>query len=186
MTSFFSFKDVRSHAPIQLMFPPAPIPGTMQKQMDAESPSEAKDHVESFTTSPSRPSSSSLTTSHSRPQSFHSVTPRDVTILHIPTSDMLRPLGMAVPHREAIGFPARYAAVNTSALNIHLAARVAEVLACAEEMWEFIIECKGSPTRWQSPAIGRLAQVSREDWEDCLARYTMQVTSHAFSFHIRG
>jgi len=58
-------------------------------------------------------------------------------------------------------------------LRMHLAARVAEVLACAEDMWEFIEECKTSPLRWKNPDLEKLAEVSREEWEDCLSRFSM-------------
>ena len=50
---------------------------------------------------------------------------------------------------------------------------MSEVLACAEEMWEFVVECKKRPPQSRSPAIAALAEVSREEWDDCVARYTM-------------
>jgi hypothetical protein len=78
-----------------------------------------------------------------------------------------------VPHRESVGFQSKIAEIDTGALHIHLAARVAEVLACAEEMWEFILECKETPARERTAAIATLAEVSKEDWEDCLTRYAL-------------
>lgn len=158
-----------------MTFPPAPTPELLHKRAETELPSIPDFHLEFFTSLSSRLSLLSSST----PQSLHTISPTEVNAtgqletVRVPGVDMLRPLGMAMPHRETIGFPAQYAGIDASALNIHLATRVAEVLACAEEMWEFIMECKESPARWRHKAIEKLAEVSREEWEDCLARYTM-------------
>jgi hypothetical protein len=87
---------------------------------------------------------------------------------------MFRSVGMAASHDETNCFPNnRLSFGNRGAMNLQLASRVTEVLACAEEMWEFIEECRASPARWRNPAIAALADVTREEWEECLSRYTM-------------
>lgn len=91
----------------------------------------------------------------------------------------LLPIGQALaldllnpnkPHANPVNFE-----FEPNHLNMHLAARVAEVLACAEEMWAFIEETKTTPARWKTPLHSALAEVTREEWEDCLVRYALDM-----------
>jgi len=84
-------------------------------------------------------------------------------------------IGTAQRLSESNHLPNKSWNFDISSLNMHLSARVTEVLACAEEMWEFIVECRRNrkSAGRRSPAVAALADVSREEWQDCLARYRM-------------
>ncbi|KAF8578606.1 hypothetical protein K439DRAFT_1621189 [Ramaria rubella] len=60
---------------------------------------------------------------------------------HALITDHLYPLGQAMPQCARHALPGEHWGFDSSALHMHLSARVAEVLACAGEMWEFVREC---------------------------------------------
>ncbi|KAF8531463.1 hypothetical protein JB92DRAFT_18427 [Gautieria morchelliformis] len=181
-TLVMHFKDVRSHVPLHIVFPPTLSPGSVQKKDEPEA-SKLGGHGSPFTTSlRSPPLSPSSTKSPSQSQSSDRPPPTDTSETPCPAAHttepilaLFRPLGKAAPHRETVGFSREIMGIDSGALHIHLAARVAEVLACAEEMWEFILECKETPARERTAAIATLAAVSREEWEDCLTRYALDM-----------
>ena len=166
---------MRTHAPIQLSFPPPP--GGLQISI----PSESSSSLYKATQSSSRLSSfaDSLT---AVPSSQDAAPKRmlrhsqlyDHSQFYV-TLDADSAIGIALRLSESNRLPNKSWNFDMNTLNMHLSARVAEVLACAEEMWEFIVECRQrrKSAGRQSPAIAALANVNREEWEDCLARYRM-------------
>lgn len=58
-------------------------------------------------------------------------------------------------------------------LSMHLAIQVNEIMACAEEMWEFIQDCQSDPLRWRNTPMAGLSELVREEWDDCLIRFQL-------------
>ncbi|KIJ54225.1 hypothetical protein M422DRAFT_64329 [Sphaerobolus stellatus SS14] len=91
----------------------------------------------------------------------------------IPLLELL-PLGRAMA-RDPRSTTKRTLELEPTFLQMHLAARVNEVLACAEEMWEFIEEARTSTLRWTHPDLEALVDIKREEWEECLTRFAMDM-----------
>ncbi|GJJ13405.1 hypothetical protein Clacol_007659 [Clathrus columnatus] len=60
-------------------------------------------------------------------------------------------------------------------LSMHLAVRAQDVLATAEEMWEFIQDCQAHPQRWKNTPMAALSELTKEEWDDCLIRFRLDM-----------
>lgn len=58
-------------------------------------------------------------------------------------------------------------------LSMHLAIHVNDILACGEEMWEFIQDCQNDPRQWKNTPMAALSGLLREEWDDCLIRFKL-------------
>ncbi|KAF8527597.1 hypothetical protein BU17DRAFT_81827 [Hysterangium stoloniferum] len=162
------FKDVRSHEPIQVLFPSTPS----AKKKTGGASNQPLSLTSNLLSAPPCPSSTSSSGSRRQSHSPAKLQRRDPSIT-FPGIE-LRPLGMVMT-RDSSRMPSKEWGFEGSILHMHLSARVSEVLSCSEEMWELIQDAGTSPERWRNSALAALADVTREQWEDCLARYQMDM-----------
>ncbi|KAJ3747161.1 hypothetical protein DFH05DRAFT_1392853, partial [Lentinula detonsa] len=179
------FKDLRTHPPVIFTFPPIPVVEHLSpKEPDPDPDEEAQDAIRSPT-----PSSARTTYFEGVPDhwiNIQQIVKRESPYIIYDGSRLsaLSPSARASilfskeqPHKPA--HDVRFRLPNTTmnidlrSLNLHLALRVTEILACSETMWEWVLEhqeqarnrkySRESKARTRSQSIGPAHPSSRNN-----------------------
>ncbi|KAJ3810015.1 hypothetical protein F5876DRAFT_42681, partial [Lentinula aff. lateritia] len=177
------FKDLRTHPPVIFTFPPIPVvEQSRSSDPDLDPDEDAQDAIR-----PSPLSVSTVHTARGRSLPDHWINMRQIVKRESPyviydgsrlsaLSPSTRASILSSPHNSA--HDVRFRLPNTTmnidlrSLNLHLALRVTEILACSETMWEWVLDyqeqarnkanIRGKKTRARSRSIGPVRPPSRD------------------------
>ncbi|KIJ64558.1 hypothetical protein HYDPIDRAFT_175509 [Hydnomerulius pinastri MD-312] len=197
------FKDVRTHPPIVFRFPPPrELPDDSPTPMDGRSlvhsgepvvhhntivsiqdlllgttPYASLDDARFAAFSPAWKASLNFGDAHGQtlleeggeaPASPRSVQSSSTVTATSPTQYTV-PLGTFTPR-----LPNSTLEIDLRTLNLHLTLRVKEIIACAEAMWDWVVEYQAKTTREPKEGVyAVISQLTRAEFDDLLVRFEL-------------
>lgn len=165
----YHFKDVCTHEQTELLFPKRSQKKTGQKKRSVSLHAPIAPFAASA--DPTKPTATRRKSYHSRIAESPGAN-SDQPSPH-PPEPFFRPINMITD--GVLRLPNDKWRFDERMLSMHLAIHVNEVLACAEEMWEFIQTCQKNPRRWKNTPMAGLSELVREEWDDCLVRFQLDM-----------